>query len=83
MEAFYCVCRWQAAYACENSVLMHVRLAHPELYNSLLIIRRSTDYYEYDKMNFPRCEEIDLSVTETKEVKLRLCKLASMRKRLP
>ena len=81
MQGFFCPCAWNVVYDTEMNSLIHMRSKHPTVQRALLVVRRSTDPYEYDQFTFPTNRFIN---TETlKDIKQRLCKLSGTRKRLP
>ena len=62
-------------------MICHLRTKHPEIQKAILIVRKSVDPYEYEQFKFPTNKF--LSQEKVDELKQRLCKLATVRKRLP
>ena len=81
MQGFFCVCKWNIIYDTETLCLNHLRAYHPQVQRALIVIRRSIDPFEYDQINLPSNSII--KPEQIKDIKTRLCKLATVRKRLP
>ena len=82
MQGFFCVCQHQSQYDSEQIMICHLRTKHPEVQKAILIVRKSTDPYEYEQFKFPQNKYLQ-SEGALQELKQRLCKLATVRKRLP
>jgi hypothetical protein len=48
MQGFFCPCAWNVVYDTELNCLTHMKTKHPTVQRALLVVRRSTDPYEYD-----------------------------------
>lgn len=81
MQAFFCPCQPMAAFDNEMACIQHIRGKHPLVYRALLTVRRTVDPYEYTQFTMPFNEFVPADKLE--DLKQRLCKLASIRKRLP
>jgi len=82
MQAFFCVCSWTCAYDSEQIHLCHLRTKHPQVQKALLIVRKSIDPYEYEQFKFPPNTYFPTD-EKLREVKVRICRLTTVRKRLP
>ena len=81
MQGFFCVCQWHCVYDSEQIHLCHLRTKHPQVHKAMLIVRKSVDPYEYEQFSFKPNSFVNAE--QVTELKRRLCRLATVRKRLP
>ena len=64
----------------ETFALTHMR-KHPHIHQCLILVRRRKDISEFERLEMPTNSYLDYD--KVQEIKLRMCKMSQIRRRLP